>query len=272
MKEKEKNNLIEKIDITDNVNDFAGLLNRRFERKIDYAIKSIECASDAEIAVVTIESLEGISIEEISRKLFDKFGIGKKGLNNGMLFLIAKKDNKYRIEVGDGLEDLIDEELEKDLKKRLITPHFREGDFGLGILKFINVAARKIYKDRSSRIAIASLILGIISIIATAIGITVSALLAFNSYIDIYSKTTVGLLFLNVFIPAAGAAAAAIIAGIVDIIGMKSGMFIETKLGKSIAGIAMGSVSIIILLLIYYLFPGFILLLANIFNITSVSF
>jgi uncharacterized membrane protein YgcG len=272
MKNPEKYDSFEKIDIKDNVNDFAGLLSKRFERKIDYAIKSIECRSDAEIAVVTIDSLQGRDIEEASKELFDKFGIGKKGLNNGILILIAKKDNKYRIEVGDGLEDLIDDELEKDLKNRLITPYFKKGEFGLGILKFINVTAGKIYRDRSSRIAIASLILGIISVIATVVGIVVSALLAFNSYIDIYSKTTVGLLFLNVFIPAAGTAVASIIAGTVDISGMKSGMFIETKLGKSISGILLGALSLISLLLIYYLFSDFILLLANIFNITSVSF
>lgn len=260
------------IDIKDNVSDLAGMLSRKDIRSIDRAIRSIECKTDAEIAVITVDSLGGRNIDEVAVELFDSFGIGKKGLNNGMLFLISRKDNEYRIEVGEGLEGLIDDDLEKNLKEKLIVPYFREKKFGIAILKFINATAKKIYKDKSSKIALAALVLGSVSLASLIIGMIISALLAFNTYIDIHGNITVLLLFINIFIPAAGTGLSAIIVGAVDIIGVRNGMFIETRIVKSITGITIGAIVLIALVILFYFFSDFILAMASLFNIASVSY
>lgn len=260
------------LDVKDNVSDLAAILSKKYVRKIDKAIKSIESKTDAEIAVITLDSLKGNPIEKVAKELFDSFGIGKEGQNNGMLFLISIADNKYRIEVGQGLEELIDEDLEKNLKKNLIEPYFREGKFGIGILKFINITARKLYSDKSSRLAVAAMALGIASISSFAAGMVIAAVISLYTYIDLQSNLSILLLFVNIFIPAIGFGIGSIIFGSVDIIGVQNGMFIETKLAKSITGIVLGSLSLIITVILFYLFAEYIDAVAGIFDIASVSF
>lgn len=89
------------------VNDFAGVIDDESKKKMEEIIKFIEEKTGAEIAVVTIKTLEGESIEMFANKLFQQWGIGKKGKDNGVLILISLKEKKIRIEVGYGLEDIL---------------------------------------------------------------------------------------------------------------------------------------------------------------------
>jgi uncharacterized protein len=115
------------------VTDNANLIDPGYEDKITQLAQKIEKETTAEIAVVTIESLEGESIEMYAVKLFEKAGIGKKDKDNGLLILVAKKEREYRFEVGYGLEGTITDSMKVNIGDRIIVPNFRNGEYGKGI-------------------------------------------------------------------------------------------------------------------------------------------
>lgn len=84
--------------------DIAGGLRPETVQQLNAMITSLEGATGIEIAVVVITSLEGQSVEEIPEKLFELWGIGKKGRENGLLLLWSTGDRRVRVEVGYGLE------------------------------------------------------------------------------------------------------------------------------------------------------------------------
>src|SRR5262245_36363925 len=89
------------------INDFAQVLDEATERELAALVKSVEDETTAEIAVATVTSLEGMSVEEYATRLFAEWGIGQKGKDNGVLVLVAPSERKTRIEVGYGLEPIL---------------------------------------------------------------------------------------------------------------------------------------------------------------------
>ena len=92
---------------TDYVNDFAHVLDQGTIARMDDICQQIEQKGHAQIAVVTINSLDGSDIEGYAVDLFKKWGIGSKATDHGVLILLAVQDRKYRIEVGYGLEPIL---------------------------------------------------------------------------------------------------------------------------------------------------------------------
>lgn len=89
------------------VNDFANVIDSESNRQIQYLCTQVDQRVQAQIAVVTVESLEGSTVDTFARQLFRQWGIGPKSNNRGVLILLAIRDHKYRIEVGKGLESVI---------------------------------------------------------------------------------------------------------------------------------------------------------------------
>src|SRR5881296_1674236 len=92
---------------TDYVNDFAHVLDQTTIAQLDNICQQIDQKAHAQIAVVTINSLDGSDIESYAVDLFHKWGIGSKATDRGVLILLAVKDHRYRIEVGYGLEPIL---------------------------------------------------------------------------------------------------------------------------------------------------------------------
>src|ERR1700746_1924075 len=92
---------------TDYVNDFAHVLQQSTIAQLDSVCELIDQKAHAQIAVVTINSLDGSDIESYAVDLFHKWGVGSKAANRGVLILLAVKDHRYRIEVGYGLEPIL---------------------------------------------------------------------------------------------------------------------------------------------------------------------
>jgi uncharacterized protein len=120
------------------VNDFAGLLSADNKTYLENKLVQLEKDTAAELAVVTINSLEGSTIEEYSYKLFETWGIGKKNKNNGVLFLVAKDDRKLRIEVGYGLEPIITDGRAGRIRDNNILPYFKADDYNAGIISGVD--------------------------------------------------------------------------------------------------------------------------------------
>ncbi|MEE9367696.1 MAG: TPM domain-containing protein [Pontiella sp.] len=129
------------------VNDFANVIPAAQERKIESIIDELEQKTGAEIAVVTVPSLDGGEIDDFTNRLFGKWGIGQKGKDNGLMFLAAMQDRKMRIEVGYGLEGAIPDSKAGRIRRDVITPYFKSGNPGEGILAGVAILSQEIAKE-----------------------------------------------------------------------------------------------------------------------------
>ena len=93
-----------------------------------------ERATGQQVVVVTLDSLQGFTIEDYGYQLGRHWGIGQKGTNTGALLIVAPKEHKVRIEVGYGLEGTLTDAQSRIIIEQSILPSFRSGDFNAGIL------------------------------------------------------------------------------------------------------------------------------------------
>lgn len=114
--------------------DDADVIDAATETRIEELSARVEADTPgAEIAVVTVDSLDGLEIEEYAEEKFDELGVGSKKLNNGVLLLVAPNERKVRIEVGYGLEGAIPDARAGRIIDDIIIPAFKAGDMAGGI-------------------------------------------------------------------------------------------------------------------------------------------
>ncbi len=121
---------------------------------LDGKLAAFERDTTNQIAVLIIPSLEGDSLEDYSIRLAEKWKIGQKGRDNGVILLIVKNDRKVRIEVGYGLEGALPDSVAGSIIRNEIGPRFRGGQFYQGIqagIDAIIAATRGEYKARPER-------------------------------------------------------------------------------------------------------------------------
>ena len=116
------------------VNDFAEILPSSYRQSLEQELVDFDNETTAEIAVVTIDSLEDGSIEDYTVRLFEDWKIGKKEKDNGILVLIAQEERKIRIEVGYGLEPIITDGRAGRIIREQMRPAFRNEDYEGGVL------------------------------------------------------------------------------------------------------------------------------------------
>jgi uncharacterized protein len=116
------------------VTDTAGQLSAATIAQLNRSIDSAHASHGIEMAVVVIRSLDGLSVEEMAERLFNRWGIGKKGKDNGLLFLWSAGDRKVRIEVGYGLEGIIPDGKAGAILDTYVIPRFRDGEFERGVI------------------------------------------------------------------------------------------------------------------------------------------
>lgn len=116
------------------VTDLTGTLRPQTIQQLNQIIDALETETTAEIAVVVVHSLEGQEIEEFAHDLFQRWGIGKKGKDNGVLLLWSTGDRRIRIEVGYGLEAILPDGKCGAILDNYVIPYFRTGDFDTGLL------------------------------------------------------------------------------------------------------------------------------------------
>ena len=116
------------------VTDQAGILGKATERTLAAAAQAHEKKTTNEVAIVTVSSLEGWSVERYGLWLASKWGVGKSGKNNGVLILVAPRERTVRIEVGLGLESTLTDAIAKRIIDREIIPHFKRGDMEGGVI------------------------------------------------------------------------------------------------------------------------------------------
>ena len=125
------------------VADNADVLDAQTERKLDDLINVVKQKTGAEIAVVTVRNLGGYSVEDFANALFNRWGVGRKSDDDGVLILAAIADRKLRIEIGDGAESTITDGQAGQIIREIIAPRFKAGDFDGGLYNGTLAVARK---------------------------------------------------------------------------------------------------------------------------------
>ncbi len=115
------------------VNDFADILTEREEQALERKLVTYDDSTSTQIAVVTINSLNGKDIASYSFELGDKMGIGRKDKNNGVLLLIAMQERKMYIATGYGMEGIVPDALAKRIIENYLKPNFRNKTYYKGI-------------------------------------------------------------------------------------------------------------------------------------------
>ena len=115
------------------VNDYGDLLSDNEEGALEQKLRNYHDTTSNQVAIVTIQSLEGYDIESYSYKLATEWGIGQKTKNNGILILIAAQEHKMRIEVGYGLEGAVTDAATKQVIRDVMKPAFKQGNYYGGL-------------------------------------------------------------------------------------------------------------------------------------------
>jgi uncharacterized protein len=115
------------------VNDQASLLDDGFESQLEERLRLLEEETGAQVAVLTIPSLEGDPLEDFSMRVVETWKLGRADADDGVLILVARDERRMRIEVGYGLEGVLTDAQSGRIIDRLMAPRFREGDFNGGV-------------------------------------------------------------------------------------------------------------------------------------------
>jgi len=135
------------------VNDNANILSDEVKAKLTALSAEIESKTTSQLAVLTIDTTSPLDIETYAVKLFEKWGIGQKGKNNGVLILVAVKDRAVRIEVGYGLEGAIPDALAKNIIEKSMIPFFKNSDYNTGVLQGAAVVSNLIANEYNVKIS-----------------------------------------------------------------------------------------------------------------------
>src|ERR1700682_1062598 len=138
---------IKKIQPTGYVIDLAGVITPEAKARLEALSTELEQKAGAQLAIVTVHSLEGQSIENYAVDLYKHLGVGSKKDNRGVLLLVSPDERKYRIEVGYGLEPIINDARAGDAG-RAVAAFLRRGDFSGAIETAAWQLAKYIADDR----------------------------------------------------------------------------------------------------------------------------
>jgi len=117
------------------VNDFVKEIDQNTKTKIEAVIADVKTKANVNLVVVTVPSLQGLTVEDYTVGLAKKWGVGQKGLNNGILFLHAPKERKIRIENGYGVESRLTDIESKMIIQNTIIPLMKANRFAEAILE-----------------------------------------------------------------------------------------------------------------------------------------
>ncbi len=133
------------------VNDYAGMLSPAAASTLEARLRDLETTDSTQIVILTVPSLEGDSLESFSIRVAEKWKIGQKKLDNGVILLAARDDRKVRIEVGYGLEGSLTDLISGRIIQDVITPRFREGNYDEGFVQGVDAVIAVVRGEFTSR-------------------------------------------------------------------------------------------------------------------------
>jgi uncharacterized protein len=120
-------------ELTQRVTDLTSTLDAAQIQALNGRLAAFEAGKGSQIAVLILPSTQPETIDQFSIRVAESWKLGRKGVDDGVLLLIAKDDHKLRIEVGYGLEGALNDATAKRIVSEVITPFFKRGEFYSGI-------------------------------------------------------------------------------------------------------------------------------------------
>jgi uncharacterized protein len=114
------------------VNDFAGVISTQHKSGMETLAREVLEKTGTAIVVATVETIGDSTPSDYANRLYQAWGIGKKGEDKGVLIFLAVKERKVRIETGYGVEGILPDGLAGEILDRYAIPRFKEGDYGRG--------------------------------------------------------------------------------------------------------------------------------------------
>lgn len=114
------------------VNDLGNFLSKNEADRLERKLRNYNDSTGTQIAIVTVQSLNGYDISDYTFRLAEKWGIGQKGIDNGLIILASKSDREVFIATGYGLEEYIPDAIAKRIVETIIIPNFKQGGFYSG--------------------------------------------------------------------------------------------------------------------------------------------
>jgi len=124
--------------LTGRVVDQANVLSPDVRSSLEAKLAALEDKSGIQLVVATVPSLDGLEIEPYANQLFRAWRLGETKKNNGVLFLVAPKEHRARIEVGYGLEGTLTDATSKLIIVNAAAPRFKAGDFSGGVSRAVD--------------------------------------------------------------------------------------------------------------------------------------
>jgi uncharacterized protein len=143
--------------LTGRVVDAADILDLPTRSAIAAMLTTLEEKTTDQFVVATVTSLQGQSIEVYANRLANRWAIGQKDKNNGVLLLVAPTERKVRIEVSYGLESTLTNSIAQEIIDQTIVPRFRAGDMaggvanGVGDIVNVLIGGVEAWKQRAAR-------------------------------------------------------------------------------------------------------------------------
>lgn len=155
------------LNFNEQINDEAHIFSQNERDELLSLVQNFEQNSTTQIAIVTLNSLENKSIEELSLEIARGYKLGQKEDNNGVLLVVAPNEKKVRIEVGYGLEGVLTDAISSQIINSVMIPEFKNGKMSEGIKKgvlaIIKAASGEEFSSKSS---LSDLPFGVIAFIA----------------------------------------------------------------------------------------------------------
>lgn len=119
--------------LTARVTDLSGVLDEAQRAALEERLRAFEARKGAQFAVLVLPSTQPETIEQYGIRVADAWKLGRKGVDDGLILIVATDDRRLRIEVGRGLEGVVPDAIAKRVIEEIIAPRFREGDVPGGI-------------------------------------------------------------------------------------------------------------------------------------------
>lgn len=119
--------------LTERVTDLTATLSEPDRAALTSSLAALEKDKGAQVVIVLLPTTQPETIEQFGIRLADAWKIGRKGISDGVIVIVAKDDRRMRIEVGYGLEGAIPDAIAKRIVSEQMAPRFRAGDFAGGL-------------------------------------------------------------------------------------------------------------------------------------------
>src|SRR5581483_8816019 len=110
------------------VSDFAGVISPAAKSQLETYCTALEQSTGAQMALVTVSTLQQEPIEDVANTIFRAWGVGQKGKNEGILLLLAINDHRSRLEVGYGLEPILPDGMDGSILRQM-RPALQQADY-----------------------------------------------------------------------------------------------------------------------------------------------